>query len=176
MILPKDELLVVMKELYEEHGSQPAKIADALNQRGIQNTKGGAWTRNSVGRYVTRNLRDRYQPPTVTLPTLDMEVLNRLIELEKTGKMQELMDWYETTKDIPTAPILPDQRPLFRAGEVRNTGIAIAGEILDRAREQMKTEKHRVGKSLSQLIEFLLWQYVGSPTDLIEGVGAEKEE
>jgi hypothetical protein len=60
------------------------------------------------------------------------------------------------------------QKPMFKRENLKHTGIAINGEIQRRAVEKLKTEKGAVGKSLSQLVEYLLWDYIGRPDDVVE--------
>ena len=71
----------------------------------------------------------------------------------------------------------PDRRPMFKSGPKgsKNTGVSVSDLILESAREKLKTEPHKVGKSVSQLVEYLLWQYVGSPPDLVVGTETSEE-
>ena len=64
---------------------------------------------------------------------------------------------------------LLERLPMIRGGtgKKRNTGIYVDAEVLKRAREKAEHEKIRTGGSLSQLMELLLWQYIGSPEDLV---------
>src|SRR5208337_4651870 len=98
----------------------------------------------------------------------DREALNALVDLYRSGKLTELLDWYETTKGEVILVRTPERRPLFR-GEAKNTGIKISRDIMRRALEKASSERHKTGRSLSKLVEYLLWCYIGSPSELIYG-------
>ena len=54
------------------------------------------------------------------------------------------------------------RRPLF-VGKTKNTGIRVNETILERAVEKSKRERAKTGGNLSQLMEWLLWIYIGQP-------------
>jgi hypothetical protein len=94
--------------------------------------------------------------------------LNELIKLYQSGKITEMIGWYESSSELAVGATI-ERRPLFKRSEkLQNTGVAVHPEILRRAVEKMQGEKAKVGKSLSQLVEYLLWQYIGRPNDLLE--------
>jgi hypothetical protein len=88
-----------------------------------------------------------------------------LARLYETGALDELVQWWNQRK----GEALPEQRPVIRgeAGRKRNTGMYVDADVLERARVQAQAEKLRTGGTMSQLVELLLWQYVGSPVDLL---------
>ena len=61
-----------------------------------------------------------------------------------------------------------ERRPIF-VGKTRNSGIRINEVILERAVGKAKQEKTQTGGNLSQLVEWLLWKYLGEPKDVVEG-------
>lgn len=67
---------------------------------------------------------------------------------------------------------LPSRRPLI-LGKRKNTGVFVNTKILEAATEKLKTEQGRVGTSLSQLVEILLWSYAGHPNEIIESPKTE---
>jgi hypothetical protein len=101
---------------------------------------------------------------------IDTEALRELTKLYREGRINDLLEWYEANRELPMRT-KTDRRPLFKLPpneKPTNTGIQVNPEILRRAKEKMNSDRARVGKSLSQLIEFLLWAYVGCPDDLVE--------
>jgi hypothetical protein len=97
----------------------------------------------------------------------NQEALSALIDLYESGKLTELLDWYENTRHEVNMKT-PQQRPLFK-GKLINTGIRISEPILKKAQAKLKTERGKTGGSLSKLLELLLWKYIDSPPELIEG-------
>lgn len=102
---------------------------------------------------------------------LDAQATKELLSIYQSGKLTELLSWYESQKEAPmqtTTPttgealILPEHRPLI-PGKRKNTGVFINERLMELVKTKLKTEQERVGTSLSQLIEVLLWSYAGSP-------------
>ena len=58
-------------------------------------------------------------------------------------------------------------RPVFK-GKTGNSGIRVNEVILDRVLKKARQDKLRTGGNLSQLVEWLMWIYIGSPTDVVE--------
>jgi hypothetical protein len=105
------------------------------------------------------------QEPT----TAGDDALAVLAELYRSGKITEVISWYEATKGEAGMIQAIERRPMFK-GERRNTGIKLSKSILDAAVAKCKTEPQRVGGSFSQLVEYLLWRYIGSPAEMVEGI------
>lgn len=99
---------------------------------------------------------------TESFSIADLNSLRKLIELERSGDLDSLVDWYRNTLD--TSALVAAARPNLR-GPRSNTGIKVNSELLRLARTKQKAGKWR---SLNQIIENLLWQFVGSPSDLLE--------
>jgi hypothetical protein len=85
--------------------------------------------------------------------------------IEDADILKEMIQWWKARESAAMEATF--RRPLFR-GKTRNTGIRISEEILDRAVAKAKEEKLKTGGNLSQLLEWLLWVYIGSPDDLVE--------
>ncbi|MFC1835947.1 hypothetical protein ACFL2Q_14715 [Thermodesulfobacteriota bacterium] len=110
--------------------------------------------------------KERLPSPTNDLP-ISIETAKGLAELYESGALQELIAWKEEQMQVQKLEIR-DIRPMFKTAKKKNTGIYIDAEILKRAEEKMKQERVQTGGSLSKLVELLLWQYVGSPDDVLE--------
>ena len=111
---------------------------------------------------ITKLLGEAYQD----------NALQGLIDLYRSGALQTLLEWQTRAQGI--SPKAPERRPLFR-GKRRNTGVNLSEEILRRAQEKAKSDRARTGGSVSQLVEWLLWRYLGSPLDLVERSAGEPE-
>lgn len=107
----------------------------------------------------------RPEPPF----SLQEETARGLAVLYESGFLTEMFEQWKSGKALEemdsTSP-----RPNIRGKKGRrNTGIAVDREVLERATKKMNRERGATGGSLSQLVELLLWMYVGSPQDLLEG-------
>jgi hypothetical protein len=85
--------------------------------------------------------------------------------LDETETLKEIIEWWKSRES--TALDTVERRPVF-IGKTKNSGIRVNEVILDRALNKAKQERLRTGGSLSQLVEWLLWVYIGSPEDLVE--------
>ncbi|MBI5251576.1 MAG: hypothetical protein HY912_18960 [Desulfomonile tiedjei] len=85
--------------------------------------------------------------------------------LEETETLQEMIEWWKSRESASMDAA--GRRPLF-IGETKNTGVRINKVILERAIEKSKRERAKTGGNLSQLMEWLLWIYIGSPDDVVE--------
>jgi len=85
--------------------------------------------------------------------------------LDESETLQEMIEWWKS-REAATMEAL-ERRPVF-IGKTRNTGIRISEVILDRAVVKAKQERLKTGGNLSQLVEWLMWIYLGSPDDLVE--------
>ena len=82
----------------------------------------------------------------------DFETLRKIVEEYKAHRL-----------DFTLLP----PRPRF-ASPRTNSGFTCNTEIRRRASKKAQADPHGTGGSLSQLIELLLWKYVGCPPDVIE--------
>jgi hypothetical protein len=85
--------------------------------------------------------------------------------LEETDTLKEIIEWWKTRESA--AMDAAGRRPLF-VGKTKNTGVRINETILERAVEKSRRERAKTGGNLSQLMEWLLWIYIGSPDDVVE--------
>jgi len=99
------------------------------------------------------------QPTHETPPSLPQWLL------EETDTLKEMIDWWKSRESAAMEAV--GRRPLF-AGQTRNTGIRVNTVILDRALDKAKQERLKTGGNLSQLVEWLLWVYIGTPDDVVE--------
>jgi hypothetical protein len=85
--------------------------------------------------------------------------------LEESETLKEMIEWWKTRESAMMEGSV--RRPVF-AGKTRNTGIRMNAEVLDRAIHKSKQERFKTGGNLSQLVEWLMWIYIGSPTDVLD--------
>lgn len=85
--------------------------------------------------------------------------------LEDTDTLKEMIQWWKNRESAAMEAAV--RRPVF-VGKTRNTGIRASEVILDRAVAKAKQEKLKTGGNLSQLVEWLMWIYLGSPEDVVE--------
>lgn len=85
--------------------------------------------------------------------------------LEESETLKEMIEWWKSREAAAMEASV--RRPVF-LGKTRNTGIRVSELILDQAVTKAKQERLRTGGNLSQLVEWLLWVYLGSPGDLVE--------
>lgn len=106
-----------------------------------------------------------FSPVPEPLPQLATQLPQWL--LDDMDNLRTLLEWWKTQGSAPQLHEM-ERRPVFR-GRTRNTGIRINCEILDRAVDKSKKEKNQTGGNLSQLVEWLMWRYLGEPLDVVEG-------
>jgi hypothetical protein len=85
--------------------------------------------------------------------------------LEESDTLKEMIEWWKSRESAAMEASV--RRPVF-IGKTRNTGIRVSEAILDRAVAKAKQEKLKTGGNLSQLVEWLMWIYLGSPDDVVE--------
>jgi hypothetical protein len=99
------------------------------------------------------------QPVLETAPTLPQWLL------EESDTLKEMIAWWKSRESAAMEASL--RRPVF-SGKTRNTGIRVNEVILERAVAKAKDEKLRTGGNISQLVEWLLWVYIGLPDDVVD--------
>lgn len=85
--------------------------------------------------------------------------------LEEADTLKDMVEWWKSRESAMMEASV--RRPEF-VGKTRNTGIRVSADILDRAVDKAKKEKYKTGGNLSQLVEWLMWVYLGSPAELVE--------
>ncbi len=172
--MDRDERARMFEELVAEHGKDWKKIAEVLNKLGVRTPRGSVWTRDGARNFhrslVTKN-RVTYPPEEATSPI----ITHQLPEWLDADAWQDLHDMLQSWKIKRKEDMVESQyRPMFR-GKRRNSGIHVNEIILRRAMKKAKLEKARTGGSLSRLVEFLLWQYLGAPADVLEPLSPHRD-
>jgi len=163
--LKKNDLIEKFHKLVAKRGWMWKEISDDLNKAGITTSTGHQWTRENVERFYKRHCTENPQrvvtktSPTVPQPSPTWMDASALADL------RIMLEEWRTRKDVYMREI--QARPIFK-GLRRNSGFHVNDAILKRAMEKVKTDKVYSGGSLSLLVERLLWQYIGSPEDLLE--------
>ena len=85
--------------------------------------------------------------------------------LDESETLKEMIQWWKSREVAAMEASV--RRPVF-IGKTRNTGIRVSEAILDRAVAKAKQERLKTGGNLSQLVEWLMWIYLGSPDDVVE--------
>lgn len=198
IVLPEDQLAKRLLQLRARFGTNNTKIAESLKNEGIATPRGEEWKAANVYNYFKRHPEiipqnipagtDEQEEPssqetTKTSPSgfglqdIDLGILKDLVDLYQTRRLQAAIDWVENQRihKHETVSLGLARRPLFK-GKAKNTGVVINEELLRLAREKLKTEPQRVGKSISQLVEFLIWEYVGRPMGVVVGSSVEEDD
>jgi len=169
--LKKDELIKRFTALVAQHGQEWQEIADILNHEGMATLKGRQWVRNNAKQFYHQNCL----PPVKrgsNARSVDARDLPEWMDADAMADLKDLLEWWREKKHAPMGKV---QGRLVFSGEAKNTGVNVNLEIVKRARYKIKTDKARTGGSLSKLVELLLWQYIGSPEDLVEKAPQEDE-
>jgi hypothetical protein len=165
--MTRDQLTRMFEELVAEHGKDWKRIADLLNNLGARTFRGAAWTRDGARSFYRSAItKDRgiSQHPPRAFPTIP-HILPEWLDDDAWQDLHEMLLAWKSRKGTEIIP--PQYRPMFR-GNRRNSGIHVNEIILKRAMKKAKLDRARTGGSLSRLVEFLLWQYIGSPADVLE--------
>lgn len=79
--------------------------------------------------------------------------------------LRDMIEWWKSRESAAMEGSV--RRPVFE-GKTKNSGIRVNEEIMARALHKARQEKLKTGGNLSQLVEWLMWIYIGSPTDVVE--------
>lgn|GEM_PF-881724 len=176
--MSRNELEDRFEKLVAEHGTNWKGIAEVLNRLGVQSPKGGLWNRENARAFYGRFTRKRETiSQRSSSETTSEQLLQPLRDLpgwlnaEAWEDLHAMLVWWRERRSEPTQAT----RPVFR-GKRRNTGVHINEDILTRAMAEAKKDKVRTGGSLSLLVELLLWQYIGSPDELLERPPADDQQ
>lgn len=97
------------------------------------------------------------------------KLLDELVASYESGELAGLLAWWKEWKGSH----VPGDLPHFRKDLPSHiSGMRVKREIIERVQKKIRKDKVR---SVSALVEFLLWRYIGSPRDLLEGEGREGE-
>ncbi len=173
-------------------GKQWKKLADELNDRGVKTITGKPFGVDGLRSFCNRKKIDFATPRKGADPTellqlpQDTTPQTESPEIEDRGvlpqrdtslpqwlqddldNLRTLLEWWKSQPAGITLQDVMERRPVFR-GKTRNSGIRVNEEILERAVTKAKQDKTRTGGNLSQLVEWLMWKYIGEPVDLVQG-------
>lgn len=188
----KEQLIKTVTEVYENFKDSPdyqnPTVAE-LNNRGVPRLTGDEpWTKEYLDGFFRNHLRGlrggkrpkrkeqpkptkekrQATPPETEAPPVqkDGEVLQEIIEWWKSGKANE------AKRSLFMAPHYPAFKDEFKKG---NRSLSLRTEIMQRAEKKIQRDKVRTGGSLPNLVDLLLWHYIGSPDDLLEPPYEEAE-
>ncbi|MFC1836006.1 hypothetical protein ACFL2Q_15015 [Thermodesulfobacteriota bacterium] len=85
---------------------------------------------------------------------------------DEAATLREMVEWWKSRESAAMEGSV--RRPVFE-GKTKNSGIRVNEEIMARALHKARQEKLKTGGNLSQLVEWLMWVYIGRPTDVVEG-------
>jgi hypothetical protein len=160
--MTRNALIERFKELVAAHGNDWKRIAEELNKEGIAHPKGKPWTRDNARTFNRSVPNDQ----VMSSPEAD-QALPEWLDEAAVQDLQDMLEWWRSKKD--ESLVIPPSRPVFR-GKRRNTGVHVNGRILELVVEKLKTDKVRTGGSLSLLTEYLYWEYLGRPQEVLEPV------
>ncbi|HMK36481.1 MAG TPA: hypothetical protein VK463_15515 [Desulfomonilaceae bacterium] len=162
----RDALNEKFQALVAAHGNNWKRIVEELSEANIPHPKGKQWTRDNTRTYY-RSIKQQPEPPS------PVQSLPEWLDDSAVLDLRTMLEWWRTKKD--ESLILLPGRPVFK-GRRKNTGVHCNEVILYRAVEKLKKDKVRTGGSLSLLVEYLLWEYIGRPPDVLEPVPNEKPD
>ena len=90
---------------------------------------------------------------------------------DEADTLRDMIAWWKSRE--AAAMDAAERRPVF-LGKTRNTGIRINEVILGRAVAKSRQERLKTGGNLSQLVEWLMWIYIGSPDDVVERLNTDQ--
>ena len=114
----------------------------------------------------TKKTRRRSQPEASDTTSLPQWLT------DESDTLKDMIEWWKSRESVSMDAA--GRRPLF-VGKTKNTGIRVNETILERAIEKSKRERAKTGGNLSQLMEWLLWIYIGSPDDVVENPHPPKQ-
>jgi hypothetical protein len=108
---------------------------------------------------------DSQSTANLSLTRIETLLIKQLVTDYQGGTLADILDWWRQNQGGYRTSL--ENRPTFK-GKRRNTGLHVNEKILELAAAKVKTDKPWSGGSLSQLVERLLWTYVGSPEELLD--------
>ncbi|MGB6068816.1 MAG: hypothetical protein WBG50_28735 [Desulfomonilaceae bacterium] len=190
-----DAIILVASEVRFD-GKQWKKFAEELNNRGRTTVTGKPFGVDGLRSFCNRNkidfakIREATDPTELLRLPQDTTPQAKSLEIVDRGELPQratslpqwlqddldslrtLLEWWKSQPAGITLQDVMERRPVFR-GKTRNSGIRVNEEILERAVTKAKQDKTRTGGNLSQLVEWLMWKYIGEPVDLVQGSEVE---
>ncbi len=98
---------------------------------------------------------------------VDVEDVKALLASFKSGELREMLQWFRAQQRTGPAPAAGavTGKPSF-PGPTKSVTLALSAPPVTGALKKMAADGPRAGSNLSQLVEILLWQYLGSPSSL----------
>ncbi len=115
---------------------------------------------------------DETMPSDTLTADVDIEDFKALVTSYRSGELREMIQWFRSQQRTGPAPAGGASKPAF-PGPTKSVTLALSAPLVAGALKKMASESPRAGNNLSQLVEFLLWQFQGSPQSL--GVKAPSE-
>ncbi|MFZ5868558.1 MAG: hypothetical protein ACOYXY_21920 [Thermodesulfobacteriota bacterium] len=115
---------------------------------------------------MPRKTTKQAEPPTPTDRTpivpeagqLDPETLETLLEMAA---------WWKRNRDKMLMP-LPGTRPIFHRKKSVLRSVRLDERLIKAAEKKAKEERATTGGGFNQLVELLVWQWLGRPTEFLE--------
>ncbi len=104
---------------------------------------------------------------------LDRNDIISLVQSYKWGDLRDMLEWFRSESGPRRRSSGAPAKPSF-AGPTKSVTLAISARVLVGAQKKMVGDKEKVGKNLSQLVEYLLWEYQGSPEGLVADIDYKK--
>jgi len=190
-----DAIILLASEVRFD-GKQWKRFADELYNREVTTVTGKSFNSESLRSFCKRNeivfpkikkegdstdflrktdseateVEMKVAPKPEALPK-PVAVLPRWL-VKDLDTLKAIIEWWKAKDGIPQLHA-EESRPVFN-GKTRNSGIRVNEEILRRAVNKARQDKTQTGGNLSQLVEWLMWKYIGEPPDVVKGSDLEK--
>ncbi|MEW6352140.1 MAG: hypothetical protein AB1646_24065 [Thermodesulfobacteriota bacterium] len=96
---------------------------------------------------------------------LDVEDVKAMLASFKSGELRDMLQWFRAQQRTVPAPAVGAGKPSF-PGPTKSVTLALSAPLVTGALKKMASDNPHGGINLSQLVELLLWQYLGSPQNL----------
>jgi hypothetical protein len=133
---------------------------------------------SSLDNRVTQEISPVTQHPDSVEPVTREIAPVRQLPGALLAELTELLDWWRPRKEelSKMAPSIepPMARPIFKRGggakgpKTITKTIRLSPELVARAVAEAKKQRATTGGTFSELVELLLWRFVGRPDDLVE--------
>ena len=165
--MTKEERISKLRAAYEEFGGQwkdTETIANALNEQGITQARGGAWTPGNVWQQLVKHCPDLVEGRTREKGKKSKK------EAKSPPKPRNREEKpKKTTSEVKELIPLPLSRPTFKKGPREKQGsFRVRQDMYERVVKKLEKDRVRTGGTVSSLVEVLFWMYIGAPEDVLE--------
>jgi hypothetical protein len=185
MPTPDKDLMTRLTELVHEHGHQWKQIAPILAAEGYRDAKGNPYSDNYLRKRMKNCEAARYEkrskpseagkhsePSVIDIHDLARAVISLLIRerlLEST--VREVLGRLECTPSIQAheMPPRPDRVTDRRWGKLAGTCDCELVKLFHQQRSELRL-------SVSQMLDYLLWNFVGKPKLSFQSKGSKPSE